>query len=257
MHFDLPVLTHARVDKVEHVGELFRATTGDGRTFAARNVIAATGGFSTPYRPTLPGQPEYRGNILHTHEYHRPEPFEGQRVIVVGSGNSAVQVAAELASVARVTLTSRAPLRFRRQRFLGHDCHFWVKLTRVPPQPGNGHRPARSVRPRPEGVDRMGQCPGRGRPDHRPLFRTLVDVASCGKTVPSSAWTLLCWRRATARALRICLVLGLSRPRGHRCTAWEPVSPSAGCTTSARRFSAVSPRPPYAVWVLTLSTSFD
>jgi putative flavoprotein involved in K+ transport len=52
-------------------------------------------------------------------------------VIVVGAGNSAVQIATELATVARVTLTSRAPVKFLPQRPLGRDIHDWLAWTRI------------------------------------------------------------------------------------------------------------------------------
>lgn len=74
-------MPHARVDRVDRVGGLFMLTTADGRTFSARSVIAATGGFSTAHRPVLPGQASFEGAILHTHEYRSPEPFAGQRVV--------------------------------------------------------------------------------------------------------------------------------------------------------------------------------
>ncbi|MEU1387795.1 MULTISPECIES: hypothetical protein [unclassified Nonomuraea] len=54
----------------------------------------------------------------------------------MGAGNSAVQVACELAAERRVTLVSRAPIRFVAQRPLGRDLHFWFRVTgfdRLPP----------------------------------------------------------------------------------------------------------------------------
>ena len=66
------------------------------------------------------------GQILHAASYRHPEPFRGQRVLVVGAGNSAVQIAVELAQVAQVTLTSRQPVRFLPQRPWGQGVHFWT-----------------------------------------------------------------------------------------------------------------------------------
>ncbi|MEU8172115.1 hypothetical protein AB0C14_04520 [Microbispora hainanensis] len=48
---------------------------------------------------------------------------------MIGAGNSAVQIAAELATVARATLVTRAPVRFARQHILGRDLHFWLTVT--------------------------------------------------------------------------------------------------------------------------------
>ncbi|MEU7568643.1 NAD(P)/FAD-dependent oxidoreductase [Streptomyces fradiae] len=100
-----------------------------GEALHARAVVAATGTFGRPHRPALPGLDGFTGTVLHAAEYRRPEPFTGRRVVVVGAGNSAVQIAAELAGAARVTLAGRAPVRFAPQRIAGRDLHFWLRLT--------------------------------------------------------------------------------------------------------------------------------
>jgi putative flavoprotein involved in K+ transport len=84
-----------------------------GERMAARAVVAASGTFGRPYRPTLPGLEEFTGTMLHAAQYQSPAPLAGQRVGVVGAGNSAVQIAAELAGAARITPASRAPVRPR------------------------------------------------------------------------------------------------------------------------------------------------
>jgi putative flavoprotein involved in K+ transport len=62
-------------------------------------------------------------------DYRNPDAFRDRRVIVVGGGNSAVQIAVELAGCARVTLATRQPVRFMPQRVLGRDIHFWLGIT--------------------------------------------------------------------------------------------------------------------------------
>lgn len=128
-HFALPVVTGARVVKVERAGRFFRVITGDKGGFRARTVVAATGFFGQPNMPNLPGQAQYRGQALHAAHYRCPEPFRRQRVVVVGGGNAAVQIGVELAQVARVSLATRHPIRYLPQRFLGQDIHFWLKLS--------------------------------------------------------------------------------------------------------------------------------
>ena len=56
-------------------------------------------------------------------------PYAGMRVIVVGAGDSAAQVANELAPIAEVTLAVRHPLRFIPQRIAGQDVHYWLGET--------------------------------------------------------------------------------------------------------------------------------
>jgi putative flavoprotein involved in K+ transport len=128
-HFAFPICYGARVVKVTQVAGLFTVMTADNQLFQAHSLIAATGAFSRPHLPTLPGQQRFQGTVLHSGAYRTPEPFHGQRVVVVGAGNSAVQIAAELAQVATVTLATREPVRFVNQRPNGRDLHFWWWLT--------------------------------------------------------------------------------------------------------------------------------
>ncbi len=133
-HFKLPVSTGTRVERVERVRGAFHVETA-GAIYRSRTLIAATGSFRRPYVPEFPGQALFRGQLLHSSAYCRPEGFRGRRVIVVGGGNSAVQIAVELAAVARVSLATRAPLKLTPQRILGRDIHFWanvVGLERLP-----------------------------------------------------------------------------------------------------------------------------
>ena len=48
----------------------------------------------------MPGRDRFRGPQVHSAHYARPEDFAGQRVLVVGGGNSGAQIMAELAPVA-------------------------------------------------------------------------------------------------------------------------------------------------------------
>ncbi len=127
--FTLPVRTSEKVVNVVRSGDGFEATTTSGQRYRARTVVAASGAFGRPHVPSIEGQKHFRGRMLHSAEYLNPKAFVGQRIVVIGGANSAVQIATELAGVARVTLATRQPIRFFPQRFLGLDFHFWVKWT--------------------------------------------------------------------------------------------------------------------------------
>ncbi|RDI55185.1 flavin-containing monooxygenase [Nocardia mexicana] len=122
------IRTGHRVDTVTHDGHRFTAHTGHV-SFTAPRLVAATGSFDNPHLPQFPGRDGYTGTLVHASDYRNPHEFEGQRVIVVGAGNSAVQIAAELAATTDVTLASRAPVKFVPQRPLGKDVHFWFTVT--------------------------------------------------------------------------------------------------------------------------------
>jgi putative flavoprotein involved in K+ transport len=120
------IRTEQRVTRVSVLGDRdFEVGTESGLLLRAPYVIAATGGFGRPHRPQLPGEETFEGSVVHTSEYRRPDGYAGQRVIVVGGGNSAVQVADELARVARVSLATRSPIKWQAQRPLGRDMHWW------------------------------------------------------------------------------------------------------------------------------------
>jgi hypothetical protein len=78
----------------------------------ARGVVSATGTWSQPVVPDLPGRDAFHGRVLHSAHYAGAEPFAGERVIVVGGGNSGAQIVAELSEVADVTWATLEPPTF-------------------------------------------------------------------------------------------------------------------------------------------------
>jgi putative flavoprotein involved in K+ transport len=149
----------------------FTVTTADGSVTRARTVVAATGGFGAPYRPALPGLADFAGTVLHSSQYRNAASFAGSRVLVVGGGNSAVQIAVELAAVARVSLTTRGPLRFQPQHILGRDLHWWLHRTGL----DSARLGPRLIKGSVSVIDdgRYRAAIRAGRPDHRPLFTRL------------------------------------------------------------------------------------
>lgn len=64
-----------------------------------QSVVVANGHHGTPHRPGFPG--EFTGRVMHTHDYSEPGIFAGRDVVVVGVGNSGMDVACDAATVAR------------------------------------------------------------------------------------------------------------------------------------------------------------
>jgi putative flavoprotein involved in K+ transport len=128
-YLPVEIQTNTRVTRVRQEDREFVVFTADGRKLRAAGIVAASGSFSNPYQPILPGQSGFTGQLLHVAEYRNPIPYMGMRVIVVGAGDSAAQVANELAPVADVTLAARHPLRFIPQRIGGKDVHYWLRET--------------------------------------------------------------------------------------------------------------------------------
>ncbi|MFC7976633.1 flavin-containing monooxygenase [Streptomyces cinereoruber] len=172
-HLDADIRTGHRVTSVRQAKEGFELDLAGGQKLGAGAVVTATGGFGRPNRPALPGLETFTGTLLHTAQYRTPVPFAGRRVVVVGAGNSAVQIAVELARAARVSLASRAPVRLFPQQPLGRDLHFWLTVTGLDSAPlGRFQRRLSTMAVIDDGHYRAALAAGR--PDRRPMF-TRVD----------------------------------------------------------------------------------
>ena len=75
---------------------------GDRRRY--RGVIAAVGHNWEPIIPTYPGS--FAGDAYHSVRYRSPSEFDGKRVLIVGGGNSACDIACDAATRARRTIIS-------------------------------------------------------------------------------------------------------------------------------------------------------
>ncbi|NWR29464.1 FMO1 monooxygenase, partial [Tachuris rubrigastra] len=72
-------------------------------------VMVCSGNFSKPSLPLhcFPGT-KFRGQYFHSRQYKHPDVFQGKRVLVVGMGNSGVDIAVEASRVAaKVTICTR------------------------------------------------------------------------------------------------------------------------------------------------------
>lgn len=88
--------------------ESFEVTlsTGEKRRYDA--VLVANGHHWDPLYPSPPFPGTFTGETSHSHDYKVPEPFAGKRVVVLGMGNSAMDISVELSQVAeRVFLAAR------------------------------------------------------------------------------------------------------------------------------------------------------
>ena len=93
--YQLPVKRPVRVRAVTRADHGFDVVTDSG-VWRTRTLVNATGAWRRPFWPSYPGMAHFTGRQLHTVDYLRAVDFEGQTVVVVGGGNSAAQIAADL-----------------------------------------------------------------------------------------------------------------------------------------------------------------
>jgi thioredoxin reductase (NADPH) len=97
------------VETIERIGEpLFRVRTESGTLFEVKVVVIAAGGGSfQPKRPPMPGIEAYEGTSVF-YAVRKMDTFRGQRILIVGGGDSALDWTLNLAPIAsRLTLLHR------------------------------------------------------------------------------------------------------------------------------------------------------
>jgi putative flavoprotein involved in K+ transport len=103
----------------------FRAVTTRDELFA-REVVVATGSYHAPRIPTVATRISDRITQLHSHDYRNEAGLPDGAVLVVGSGQTGLQLAEELAAAGRqvyiaVGSAGRVPRRYR-----GRDIFAWL-----------------------------------------------------------------------------------------------------------------------------------
>ncbi len=86
--------------------------TGGNESYSAGYVVGATGyyDYDQPYRPEFPGEADYRGTLVHPQHWPQDLDHTGKRVIVIGSGATAITLLPAMAeSAAHVTMLQRSP----------------------------------------------------------------------------------------------------------------------------------------------------
>jgi putative flavoprotein involved in K+ transport len=125
-----PVRVGVHVESLTYETGAFVATTSAG-CVRARQVVLATGPFRRPYVPAAAEGLEPSVRQLHSFEYRRPSDVPPDAVLIVGGGNSAAQLAIELARTHEVTVASPGPLWFLAEDILGVSMYWWTLLTGV------------------------------------------------------------------------------------------------------------------------------
>lgn len=64
-------------------------------------VLIATGHHSYPYIPDFRDMKLFKGSIIHTHSLKKAAGYEDKTVLIIGIGNSAVDAAVEISTVAK------------------------------------------------------------------------------------------------------------------------------------------------------------
>jgi len=93
----------AKVEDIARVNGYFKTTTADGNTYTSTRVLLAIGRRGTPRKLDIPGE----DSGIVTYRLLEPELIQGEDIIVVGGGDSAIEAALALCDQNRVILSYR------------------------------------------------------------------------------------------------------------------------------------------------------
>ncbi len=106
------VRTRINIEKVKYDRQrnIWSIASQDGETFESLAVVIATGGARIPIVPKWEGMETFPGEIIHSSKFKNSQAYAGKDVLVIGSGNSAAEIASRLAEHAKtVTISIRTP----------------------------------------------------------------------------------------------------------------------------------------------------
>ena len=107
-----------------------------GESFQSKYVVIATGAFGKPRQVVFRGMETFPGKIIHSSEYKTGKEFTGQKVLVVGFGNSACVIATDLFEQgARPSLAVRSPVNVVPRDVFGIPIlELSLLMSRIPPR---------------------------------------------------------------------------------------------------------------------------
>ena len=127
-HFNLDITTRCKVERATHDEKGWLLTTPQGER-RADVIVSATGIFAHPTPPEYPDAAVYQGRSLLARDYHNAAPFSGQRVLVVGAGNTGAEIAVDLAEAGvAVTSSIRAGTNIVPRDLLGVPIQVWGQI---------------------------------------------------------------------------------------------------------------------------------
>jgi putative flavoprotein involved in K+ transport len=123
--FDLPVHLGKRVTALNRVGDAFEVRIGE-EVLRAAQIVVATGPFQVPFIPDVAGGFDASVTQIHSADYCNPQSLPDGPVLVVGAGNSGLQIAGELVATRRADVSVGEKVPMLPQRLVGRDLFWWL-----------------------------------------------------------------------------------------------------------------------------------
>jgi putative flavoprotein involved in K+ transport len=117
-HFNMPLRTRTKVDRLSRDGNRFIVQAGDAR-FEAENVVVAMSNHQKPRVPAFAARLDPGIVQIHSFDYRNPSQLRDGGVLIVGVGNSGADIGVEVARTHRTWLAGKESghLPFRMESF--------------------------------------------------------------------------------------------------------------------------------------------
>ncbi|MEM8923721.1 MAG: NAD(P)/FAD-dependent oxidoreductase [Actinomycetota bacterium] len=120
------IRTGTEVRQAKWIDDRWQLTFASGERRTFDHLVCANGTTWDPSRPDIPG--EFDGELLHSVDYWSADLFRGKRVLVIGAGNSGVDIACDAATVAgRATISMRRGYHVIPKHILGQPADVFAE----------------------------------------------------------------------------------------------------------------------------------
>nr|KAG5706619.1 hypothetical protein BaRGS_005689 [Batillaria attramentaria] len=111
IHYNVEVVMVTRTPDFAETGkwnlELVDHKSGKEWSEVFDAVLVCTGHHAEKNEPSFPGLSDFKGEVLHSHDYREPSRYVGKRILIIGIGNSGGDMAVELSRCGQVFLSTR------------------------------------------------------------------------------------------------------------------------------------------------------
>lgn len=129
--FNIPIEFNQKVISLSKQDLIFTVKTDD-KEYKAQNIIVATGPFHTPYTPPCSTLINKEILKIHSEHYKSPGQLQDGDTLVVGAGDSGVQILEEISNTKRkVYFSGDSTVGSLPQEFLGKTLWWWLKKTKI------------------------------------------------------------------------------------------------------------------------------
>ncbi|MFD0963874.1 flavin-containing monooxygenase [Pseudofulvibacter geojedonensis] len=123
--FDIPIAFNQKVHSLKKEDDVF-IIKSDTQRYTSRNVIIATGPFHTPFTPACHKNIDSDIIQIHSEHYKNPNQLQEGDTLVVGAGDSGVQILDEISKTNRkVYFSGNTNIGTLPQEFLGKTLWWW------------------------------------------------------------------------------------------------------------------------------------